>query len=846
VTAPEPQGGRAPNLLDFHLHQLHASAISDDVIRERGYQSVGRPTAGDSSSRDRLKRLGIPGWARGEDARFPGLLIPLHRATGELTGWQYRPDVPPKDLKTGKIRKYAAQAGRSSVLDVHPRWRSAMTDPTVPLWITEGVKKADSLTSQGQCAVALSGVFNWRSKLGSLGDWEDVQLRGRQVNICFDADIRENTQVGRAMERLGNWLRSKGASPVVYVVPPGVNGIVPKGVDDFFAARGTLELLWTGSSLVPPVAPPGPKVDPDGYMVEQLAEDALDGRYLWCPELGWLRYGDSDGRWKQVTDVAVADEIRRWLIGKHRDAVTALSETVKRGAPAEEIRQVEAQAAAWRVANSRQRIGNLLALARGLVMEGIAEFDAHPDLLNTPDDVVHLPTRERRPHDPDLLLTQVTRARYVPGAAHPDWDKALEAIPSDVRDYMQLRYGQGITGHVPPDDKVVIQLGKGSNGKTTIAYSVQGALGKGYFRLISERAVIADKSQHPTELMDFRGARVAVLEELAEERRLSMRRIKVITGPEITARYCGKDTTTYDSTHALVISTNHDPFVLETDNGSWRRLMALRYPCHYFEPAEMPVPPGPYDKVAESGLRERLRDGGDGRGEAVLAWLVDGAAGWYEGDEAAGRDPGTFGAVPDRIRKDTDNWRAGSNPMFAYVTGHLTPDPQAHAMTAELASCFKRYLEAGDHPPWSDPTIAARFNECCDSLGIRVAKKFRRADPASLSRPAGYESVPPPDSYQSWSGIRFKTADDLREEADAAASGGTDEYASPQASDIRFRGIRSSGRNIYSGPYAGRPGDLIPLKQGQPSGRMPDINGVPHYDFAVLHQMADHSAGAGG
>lgn len=723
MTVPQ---GKDTGLLVFHQQLLRASAIADDVIAERGYQSISRPTAGDGSSRDRLKRLGIPAWARDEDARFPGLLIPLWRATGEQIAWQYRPDRPPKDPKTGRIRKYASPAGRASVLDVHPRHRSAITDPTVPLWITEGVKKADSLTSQGLCAIALSGVWNWRSSLGSLGDWEDVQLRGRWVIICYDSDVRGNQQVGRAMERLGRWLKSKGAAQVTYVVPPGAGGVSCKGVDDFFAAGGTLDLLWQqGASARPPVEAAPLLVDPEGYMVDQLAEDALDGRWLWAAGLGWLRYDDRSGRWVILSDkdVMIQDEVRRWLKDKHADAARALADAVRRGASIQEVKHLEAQAAAWRGACNRNRIGNLAALARGLLIKDASDFDAHPDLLNCPNGVVDLRTRQLGDHDPGLLFTRVTKAKYVPGARHPDWDKALEAVPADVLDYVQLRYGQAITGHIPPDDVVLVQLGKGSNGKTTLVYACQGALGREYFQLISERAVIADKSQHPTELMDFRGARLAVLEELAEDRRLTMRRIKIIMSPEIKARFCGKDDVTFDTTHALIISTNHDPLVYETDNGSWRRLMALRFPYRYWEPGEMPAQPGPLDRPAERGLRERLRSGEGSLGEAVLAWLAEGAHLWYEGDEKAGRAAETFGPRPERIRKDTAAWRAASNPMFSWATDMLVPDPGSHVWSAEVVSVFADYLTSGGHPRSSDQTILARFAECCDELGWKLERR---------------------------------------------------------------------------------------------------------------------------
>ena len=47
-------------------------------------------------------------------------------------------------------------------VDCPPRCRPGLADPAVPLWITEGQKKADALASRGLCAIALLGVWNWR------------------------------------------------------------------------------------------------------------------------------------------------------------------------------------------------------------------------------------------------------------------------------------------------------------------------------------------------------------------------------------------------------------------------------------------------------------------------------------------------------------------------------------------------------------------------------------------------------------------------------------------------------------------------------------------------------------
>jgi hypothetical protein len=49
-------------------------------------------------------------------------------------------------------------------LDCPPRCRALLGDPAIPLWITEGQKKADALASAGATALALLGVWNLKGK----------------------------------------------------------------------------------------------------------------------------------------------------------------------------------------------------------------------------------------------------------------------------------------------------------------------------------------------------------------------------------------------------------------------------------------------------------------------------------------------------------------------------------------------------------------------------------------------------------------------------------------------------------------------------------------------------------
>ena len=114
------------------------------------------------------------------------------------------------------------------------------------------------------------------------------------------------------------------------------------------------------------------------------------------------------------------------------------------------------------------RIRAVLNLARGIVERSALDLDSDPDLLNTPSGVVDLRTGDLLAHDPTLLMTKITSGSYRPGFTHPDWEKALQALPEPERKWFQVRIGQGITGHTTQDGIMPILQGAGENGKSAL------------------------------------------------------------------------------------------------------------------------------------------------------------------------------------------------------------------------------------------------------------------------------------------------------------------------------------------------------------------------------------------
>jgi hypothetical protein len=226
-----PSGAR--RLAEHHRQQLAVgSGIPKDMVRERGYWTA--------VTKAELKRLGFADL----QCITPALVVPLHNVLGEIANYQIRPDTP--RIKDGKPLKYEFPAGSQMVVDVPPRVRPLLSDPKVPLWITEGAKKADAAVSRGICCIDLLGVWNWRGRnehggLTALADWDSIALKSRTVIICFDSDVMLKPQVRQALARLAAFLKQRGADVRICLLPS--NGTEKLGLDDFFVAGGTVEQL---------------------------------------------------------------------------------------------------------------------------------------------------------------------------------------------------------------------------------------------------------------------------------------------------------------------------------------------------------------------------------------------------------------------------------------------------------------------------------------------------------------------------------------------------------------------------------------------------------------------------
>ena len=220
-------------LLSQHAALLAASAIGAEAAKARGYRSI--------EQKARLTELGFTS----TQARVPALLIPIWNIHGEISVYQSRADQP--RIVDGKAVKYEIPARSRMVLDVPPTCRTDLGNPTVPLFVTEGIRKADAAASIGLCCVALLGVWNFRGSNDSggttaLADWESITLRDRVVYIVFDSDVMTKVSVHQALARLKAFLEGRHAHVRLIYLPSAPTG-AKVGLDDFLAARHSRDEL---------------------------------------------------------------------------------------------------------------------------------------------------------------------------------------------------------------------------------------------------------------------------------------------------------------------------------------------------------------------------------------------------------------------------------------------------------------------------------------------------------------------------------------------------------------------------------------------------------------------------
>lgn len=229
-------------LSDEHRRYLiDGSGILPGIVKERGYYSLTSAAikilVGEKAIREQA--LSAEAW----------LGIPIFRPDGTYYGDIIRLFGAPSGTA-----KYIWPTGQSQVVDIHPRMSKAITDPNVPVFLTEGVKKADAVLSHAMSEglnvlpMAVNGCWGWMAKTtaGSIAcpDFRDVPINKRTIYVNSDSDFRTNDNVRKGWSEAALYFSSKtdDKSKTLIVITPPV-GYEKQGVDDYLSAGYSLKDL---------------------------------------------------------------------------------------------------------------------------------------------------------------------------------------------------------------------------------------------------------------------------------------------------------------------------------------------------------------------------------------------------------------------------------------------------------------------------------------------------------------------------------------------------------------------------------------------------------------------------
>lgn len=663
---------RSP-LLEHHQRLLDASAINAGIARRRGYFSAANETT--------LKQLGFST----AQLRVPALVIPLWNVHGAVALHQTRPDQP--RLRDGKPVKYESPNGVRMALDVHPVTQRNLGDPSRPLVVTEGVRKADAALSQGVDAIALLGVWNWRGTGGAGGkaalpDWEAVALGNRTVYLVFDSDSSSKPQVRAALRRLGRFLESRGATVRIARLQPAGDG-GKQGLDDYLAAGRSLdELLATASSLDEQAG------DLIGFQLTDLGNAHRfvamhSGRFLHSREESrWLEW--RDGRWRRdVTGAAerAAAEVVETLWAQ----VVRLSADKRK------------EAAAWALrSQSSAALRSMLTLAAtdAELVVRLDQLDSDPYLLSCGNGTLDLRTGELREPSPDDLISLGTDVAYVWNAPRTRWLRFLEEVfdgDAELIAFVKRGYGSALTGDTR-DRALFIEYGSRFNGKSTLNRAVQHVLGDFAYTAPIRVVMRSRQSEIPNEIAALARKRFVVIAETADGHRLDENRVKMLTGRDkIAARALYREWFEFEPEYKLVLYTNFRPKVDGSDGAVWDRIRLIPFRVSFAE-------------REDQELGEKLA----AEAEGILAWLVEGCLEW--------QDSG-LGSC-DAVEQATSAYRTENDVIGRFVSECCQLGEDHRVTGKRLRGALAAYCEeAGDDMP-----PAATLGRWLVERGVRVTK----------------------------------------------------------------------------------------------------------------------------
>lgn len=203
-----------------HLEDLRKSGLLNETITQAGIYSV-RPSD-------------IPKKLEGKFMKVESLLaFPYPGADG----FERFKLFPAQQTEKGTIRYYQ-KAGTAPRLYIPAKAQAVLQDVSIPLYLTEGEKKALKACQEGLFCISAGGLWNWSDgseEKNLIPDFDKIEWKGRTVYLIPDNDWLDPDRHGepknlkQAVNELAYRLIDRGAKVSIIELPKESG----KGLDDY-------------------------------------------------------------------------------------------------------------------------------------------------------------------------------------------------------------------------------------------------------------------------------------------------------------------------------------------------------------------------------------------------------------------------------------------------------------------------------------------------------------------------------------------------------------------------------------------------------------------------------------
>lgn len=441
----------------------------------------------------------------------------------------------------------------------------------------------------------------------------------------------------------------------------------------------------------------------------QLLAEAYKHRLPYCDGMGWFTY--KDGIWVQ-SDIEAHGYSQKLTDLQYQEAFTnQMAKITQRSSDASHDDPYLNYA---RLRRSSARIAATLKEATPKLSIEASVLDGDPLILNTPSGEIHLDTGEMTPHDPNHYITHMTK--LSPSEERYElWAGFLEQISCGdeaIADFLQQLAGMAAIGKVY-EERLVIALGSGGNGKSTFFNAIQDVLGDYVGTIRSELMISSNDSGKKFEYARLRGKRFIIAEELEEGKQLDTAAVKHLcsTG-DINAQFKGKDIFTFKPSHSTVLCTNHMPAVKAVDSGTWDRLIVVPFNGRFRNQATEIKNYGAY-------LVEHC-------GGSILKWIIEGAQKYIQNDYKL--------LIPEAIQTVTGNYQEENDWAADFFSECLIFDATQSATGSELYDAYQKFCRGSGIQALAQTIVLPRIAAHPD-VSRKRTRKGMRYDGVGINKP---------------------------------------------------------------------------------------------------------------